>query len=97
MELNPYDPYPPMRYAMCLHWLGEHDQAFPWFQRALNLDPNSYYTRAHMGWHYAQTADWPKVLEWMQQSLKMRSDPGNVVAWQYIFIAERRKEEAAKP
>ena len=98
MQLNPYDPYPPMRYAMCLHWLGNHDQALPWFQRALNLDPNSYYTRAHMGWHYAQLADWPKVLEWMQESLKMRSDPGNVVAWQYIFIAERRKqEEAARP
>jgi tetratricopeptide (TPR) repeat protein len=93
MHLNPYDPYPPMRYAMCLHWLGNHDQALPWFQRALNLDPNSYYTRAHMGWHYAQSADWPKVLEWMNQSLKMKSDAGNVVAWQYLFIAERRQQE----
>jgi len=95
MELNPYDPYPPMRYAMCLHWLGNHDQASPWFQRALKLDPNSYYTRAHMGWHYAQFADWPKVLEWMHESLKMKSDRGNVVAWSYIFIAERRKQEGA--
>ncbi len=99
MDLNPYDPYPPMRYAMCLHWLGNHDQALPWFERALQLDPNSYYTRAHMGWHYAQTADWPKVLEWMRESLKMKSDAGNVVAWQYIVIAERRQQEeaAAKP
>jgi O-antigen ligase len=98
MHLNPYDPYPPMRYAMCLHWLGNHEQALPYLQRALKLDPNSYYTRAHMGWHYAQLADWPKVLEWMNESLKMKSDPGNVIAWQYIFIAERRKqEEATRP
>lgn len=97
MDLNPYDPYPPMRYAMCLHWLGQHDAALPYFQRALALDPNSYYTRAHMGWHYAQLADWPKVLEWMNNSLKMRSDIGNVVAWQYIFIAEARRREPRGP
>ena len=93
MQLNPYDPYPPMRYAMCLDWLGRHNEALPWFQRALKLDPNSYYTRAHMGWHYAQLANWPKVLEWMNESLKMRSDAGNVVAWQYIFIAHARMRD----
>jgi len=93
MHINPYDPYPPMRYAMCLHWLGQQDQALPWFQRALALDPNSYYTRAHMGWHHAQRQDWPTVLQWMHDSLKMKSDAANVVAWQYIFIAERRKQE----
>ena len=98
MDLNPYDPYAPMRYAMCLHWLGNRDQALPWFERALKLDPNSYYARAHMGWHYAQLADWPKVLEWMGESIKMKSDTGNVVAWSYVSIANRRKqEEATKP
>lgn len=97
MELNPYDPYPPMRYAMCLDWLGRHDQALPYFEKALKLDPNSYYTRAHMGWHYAQLADWPKVIELMNESLKMRSDAANVVAWQYIFIAGRRMQEANAP
>jgi O-antigen ligase len=93
MHLNPYDPYGPMRYAMCLDWLGNHDQALPYFQQALKLDPNSYYTRAHMGWHYAQLADWPKVIEWMNHSLEMKSDAGNVVAWSYIYIADRRKRE----
>jgi O-antigen ligase len=97
MHLNPYDPYPPMRYAMCLHWLGNRDQALPYFEQALKLDPNSYYIRAHMGWHYAQSADWPKVIEWMDESLRMKSDSGNLVAWQYTFIAHRRQQEGAKP
>ena len=95
MQLNPYDPYGPLRYAMCLDWLGKHDDALPYYERALELDPNSYYTRAHMGWHYAQLGDWPKVLEWMNRSLQMRSDPANTVAWQYIFIAEARIREPA--
>ena len=97
MALNPYDPYPPMRYAMCLDWLGQHDNALHYYERALKLDPNSYYTRAHMGWHYAQLADWPKVLEWMNRSLQMRGDPANTVAWQYIFIAEARLREPRVP
>jgi O-antigen ligase len=98
MQLNPYDPYPPMRYGMCLDWLGKHQEALPYYERALKLDPNSYYTRAHMGWHYVQLADWPKVVEWMNESLKMKSDAGNVVAWQYIYIADRRKREGvSKP
>ena len=97
MHLNPYDPYPPMRYAMCLHWLGNHDEALPYFQRALKLDPNSYYTRAHMGWHYAQRGDWPKFREWMDESLKMKSDPGNVVAWSYTFLAGRANRRGRKP
>jgi O-antigen ligase len=97
MQLNPYDPYGPLRYGMCLDWLGKHDDALPYYERALQLDPNSYYTRAHMGWHYAQLADWPKVLEWMNRSLQMRGDAANTVAWQYIFIAEARiREPAAK-
>jgi O-antigen ligase len=90
IDLNPYDPYGPMRYGMCLDWLRNHDQALPYFQQALKLDPNSYYTRAHLGWHYAQLGDWPKVLEWMNRSLQMKSDAGNVVAWSYIYIANRR-------
>jgi tetratricopeptide (TPR) repeat protein len=86
-----------MRYAMCLDWLGQHDAALPYYQRALALDPNSYYTRAHMGWHYAQLADWPKVVEWMNYSLKMTSDKANVVAWSYLIIAHTRMQEGRVP
>jgi tetratricopeptide (TPR) repeat protein len=96
MALNPYDPYPPLRYGMSLHWLGRHGEAKPYFDRALKLDPNSYYTRAHMGWHYAQLGEWQKVKDAMDHSLYMKGDPHNTIAWQYLFIAlDRLKEQPA--
>lgn len=50
--LNPYDGYGFMRYGMCLDWLDRHSEARPYFDRAVTLDPNGYFTVAHMGWHY---------------------------------------------
>ena len=94
MALNPYDPYPPLRYGMCLHWLGRNGEAKPYFDRALKLDPNSYYTRAHMGWHYVQMGDWQNVKEWMNRSINMKNDAQNTIGWQYLFIAlERLKDQ----
>lgn len=92
-KLNPYDPNPSMRYGMCLHWLRRHEEAGPYFHRALDLDPNSYYTRAHMGWHFAQLGEWDKVKAWMVKSLQMQSDRRNTIAWSYLLIAERKLSE----
>jgi O-antigen ligase len=95
MALNPYDPYPPLRYGMCLHWLDRHGEAQPYFDKALRLDPNSYYARAHMGWHYAQLGEWQHVKDWMIRSLYMKGDAQNTIAWQYLSMAEKRLKEDA--
>jgi O-antigen ligase len=87
IALNRYDPYGYLRYGMCLDWLRRHDEAAAYFDRALSLDPNSYYMRAHMGWHYAQLRDWKNVKLWMEKSLELKSDPGNVIAWAYHQMA----------
>jgi O-antigen ligase len=92
MRLNPYDPYAPMRYGMCLHWLRRHDEAQPHFDRALKLDPNSYYTRAHMGWHYVQLRQWQTAKDWMEKSFKLKYE-GNVIALAYFDILTRKIEE----
>jgi hypothetical protein len=50
-----------------------------------------------MGWHYAQLPRLAKSpFEWMNHSLEMKSDAGNVVAWSYIYIADRRKQERSQ-
>ena len=54
------------------------------------------YPRPH-GMALRPTADWPKVLEWMNESLKMKSDAGNVVAWSYIFIADAANRRGPNP
>jgi O-antigen ligase len=94
-ELNPYDAYASLRYGMCLHWLRRPEEAGRYFFRALELDPNSYYTRAHMGWHYAQIGEWDKVREWMTRSLELKGDGQNTVAWSYLLIAEAKLAEPA--
>ena len=97
MALNQYDPYSLLRYGMCLDWLRQHDEARPYFERALALDPNSYYMRAHMGWHYAQIGDWAAVKTWMFKSAQMKSDEENVVAYAYLRMAERKLAETNLP
>jgi O-antigen ligase len=96
MALNPFDPYGYVRYGMCLDWQGRREEAAPYFDRALSLDPNSYYMRAHMGWHHAQLGDWKKVKLWMAKSLELKSDTGNAIAWAYIQLADRKLEEGGK-
>src|SRR5450759_2795448 len=70
MRLNPYDTYNPMRYGMCLHWMGRHAEAEPFFEKALKLDPNNYYVVAHEGWHRVQLGDYAGAKLWFEKSLK---------------------------
>jgi tetratricopeptide (TPR) repeat protein len=69
IDLNPYDPYGQMRLGMCLDWVGRHADAEPYFTKANALDPNGFYTAAHVGWHYFQVADYPTAQKWFQRSL----------------------------
>jgi len=88
-RLNPYDPYPQLRYGMCLHWLGRGEEAAPWFEKAVALDPHSYYTRAHLGWHHTQKKEWAKAKEAFEQSLALNSK-NNPIATSYLQIVEQK-------
>ncbi|MEW6156065.1 MAG: O-antigen ligase family protein [Verrucomicrobiota bacterium] len=68
MVLNPLDPYAPARYGMCLHWLGRYAEAAAYFHRGLQLDPNSYYMSAMMGWHYFHYGDFHRAKRWFERS-----------------------------
>ncbi|MCI0748325.1 MAG: O-antigen ligase family protein, partial [Verrucomicrobia subdivision 3 bacterium] len=81
--LNPRDPYSPMRYGMCLHWLRRHDEAAPYFHRAIQLDPNSYYVTAHMGWHHIQLREWDRAKFWMEESFRLLWDGNNIARTYY--------------
>ena len=89
LTLNRYDTHDHLRSGMCLDWLGRHDQAASSFQRALALDPNSYYVRALLGWHYIQVEDWPAAKQWLTQSLLML-DANNTVAHGYMRIVDEK-------
>lgn len=90
MDANPLDPYPYLRYGMCLDWIGRRAEAWVYFKRALELDPNSYYMLANVGWHYFQIEDYKKAQEMFMRSLKLNwwDNPLSVL---YLKIMDERK------
>lgn len=94
IELNAFDPYSRIRYGMCLHWIGRHELAEPYFKRALELDPNGHYTVAHMGWHFVQLEQWGAAKKCFERSIQLLWNP-NPVASNYLEIVNRKLAEAA--
>ncbi len=66
IRLNPHDPYAPLRYGMCLDWLGRSEEAEGYYNRADELDPRGSYTAAHVGWHYFHVRDYPAAQAWFE-------------------------------
>lgn len=94
MRLNPYDPGNPLRYGMCLDWLGRHQEAAAHFEHARRLDTNYFYIVAHVGWHFVQIGDYTTARNWFERSLKLKPSD-NPVAQSYLDIVNRRLAEAA--
>lgn len=94
MKLNRFDGYNDMGYGMCLDWLGNHDQAEPYFSQAEALDPNGYFTAANIGWHYVQAGDFSAARSSLERSMRLEWDD-NEIAHTYWDIVEDRLTENA--
>lgn len=76
MALNPLDPWPPIGYGICLDWIGQTNQAEPYFTKAAKLDPNSYLVTYYVGTHFVQTGDYDSALFWLKRSMAIHwNDP----------------------
>ena len=97
MDLNSYNPEAPIRRGMCLHWLGKHQEAGVFFQKAEELDPNGYNTEAYLGWHYFQLEDYATARKRFEHSLQLLGDLKlNPIPHSYLnLIAEKLKETGA--
>ena len=94
MQLNRHDANGPLRYGMCLDWLGRHGEAQPYFDRAAELDPNGYYTVAHVGWHYVQIENYAAAKPWFELS-RLLMWKSNTIADTYLEIVKTKMLEAA--
>lgn len=94
--LNPLDPYFLGRRGMCLDWLDRPAEALACFQQALALDPNHYYVRALLGWHFFQTGEFPLALSWFEKSLALnwRTNP---LADTYLALTRQRLAPGPAP
>jgi O-antigen ligase/Tfp pilus assembly protein PilF len=93
-RLNPHDGYSVLWQGLCLDWLGRYDEAAPLISRAEELDPNGYYTVAHVGWHFVQTGQYAAARACFERSIRLQSK-NNPIAHNYMEICERRLQEAA--
>ena len=93
-KLNPYDGYNFLRTGMCLDWIGQHEKAGPFFDRAVELDPNGYFTSANVGWHYVQLKDYAAAKVWLERSLHQDWN-ANTIAEVYLKICDQKMIEAA--
>jgi O-antigen ligase len=94
MKLNRFDGYAFLRYGMCLDWLGDHDKAWPYYDRAIQLDPNGYFLAENVGWHYVQVEDYAAAKAWFERSRKLQME-SNPVADAYLQIVTQKMLEAA--
>ena len=94
MQLNRFDPYGPLRYGMCLDWLGRKEESQRYFDQAAELDPNGYYTVAHVGWHYFQLGNYAAAEPWFQRSRNLMWK-SNVIADNYLQIIQAKMLGAA--
>jgi tetratricopeptide (TPR) repeat protein len=96
MRLNPWDPYNFIRYGMCLHWIGSHEKAEAYFKKAYKLDPNGFYTVAHMGWHYVQLEDWIKASEYFRRSWELNYQDNPIASTYLSLVTPRISEQRSK-
>ncbi|MCX6894636.1 MAG: O-antigen ligase family protein [Verrucomicrobia bacterium] len=97
MKLNSHDGNNWLRRGMCRDWLEQHDAAAADFARAEALDPNGYYTIAHVGWHHVQAGNYAAARDYFERSQRL-DYVNNPVAEKYLPIVHRKLlEAAAKP
>jgi hypothetical protein len=93
MKLNPWDAYNYFRYGMCLHELDCPAEAEPYFKRAVELDPNSYYVTAHYGWHFYKVKNYGEAKGWMERSVALSMWRPNIIAWSYLKYIEEASQK----
>lgn len=84
--LNPYDPYSPMRYGMCLDWLDKRDEARKYFEKAKQLAPNDFVVLTFVAWHQMQIDNWKEAQKILRDALDCHWDE---TAAGYLELVER--------
>lgn len=92
--LNPYNPIPHFRSGMCLDWIGKHDEAVPYYDAALKVDPQGRITSFHVGWHHLQSGDPGKAREWFLRSIDQGYPPYGP-AETYLRLIDRDRAPSA--
>jgi O-antigen ligase len=94
IRVNRYDNRNFLGCGLCLDWVKRHDEAVAYLDRALQLDPNSAFTVAYIGWHYVQVEDYAAARVCFERSRNLQWDD-NPIAEAYAKLTERKMREIA--
>ena len=96
MASNPLDAFVPMRYGMCLDWIGETNRASAYFDLAEKMDPNNARVAFYQGRHCVELGDYPAAKRWIERSRDLQ---GYDVVWTDIIYSTLRMldERMAEP
>jgi O-antigen ligase len=94
---NPHSSYNYMHWGMVLDFLERHDEAEPLFWKADELDPNGYFTSAHVGRHYVEAGQYAAARPWLERSLLLSRKDNNIAAINLKLANERLLEAAHDP
>jgi O-antigen ligase len=93
-KLNKWDARNPLHYGLCLDWLERTGESGPFFDRAEQLDPNSYFTLNCIGKHYVEAGDIAASRPWFERSLRLQWE-NNPMARNYLQMVNDRLTETA--
>ncbi len=94
--LNPFNPIPFFRSGMCLDWIGRHDEAAPFYDQAVKVDPEGRITSFHVGWHHLQRRDPAAAREWFIKSIQ-QGYPPYAPAETYLRLLDRQTPAPPTP
>ena len=66
MKLNPFDAYAPIGFGMCLDWLGQTQEATPYFRTALQDDPHNCFVSLEIGRHCITLGELAAARLWLR-------------------------------
>ncbi len=89
LESWPDYSYPYTMIGRCLDFLGRTDEATPYYERALALDPDNIFVVAYMGLHELERGDLESAHDYFERSWKLRWY-GNFLAQKYLIILKNR-------
>jgi hypothetical protein len=97
--LNPFDPYGYARQAMCLGWIGRHEDATTLMLEASERDPNGKHVMAVRGWQQFQAGNLQEAAIWLGKSLNTphKKDPLAELFGPIVARELARQRAAQKP
>jgi O-antigen ligase len=94
MKLNPFDGRPFINYALCLGWLERAQEAAPFVEKAMELDPNNYFILNGVGLHYVNLGNYAGARAFFERSRRLQWK-NNPIADSYLGIVNERMLESA--